>query len=171
MSSRAGISPAFAKSTCPAVQAPKTGDVFRNPNLAKTYRLIAEGGRDAFYKGEIAEIIDVYMAEQGGFLTYEDLAAHKSEWVTPVSTNYRGYDVYELPPNGQGIVALQMLNILEGYDLRGMGFGRADYLHTLDRSEEAGLRRSREILRGSGLLQCSRQYAAFEGIRGTSDVR
>ncbi|MDH4073011.1 MAG: gamma-glutamyltransferase [Gammaproteobacteria bacterium] len=115
----------------PGGEAPKTGDVFRNPNLAKTYRLIAEGGRDAFYKGEIAEIIDSYMAEQGGFLTYEDLAAHKSEWVEPVSTNYRGYDVYELPPNGQGIVALQMLNILEGYDLRGMGFGTANYLHTL----------------------------------------
>lgn len=111
--------------------APKTGDVFRNPNLANTYRLIAEGGREAFYKGEIAEKIDSYMAEQGGFLTADDLAAHTSEWVTPVSTNYRGYEVFELPPNGQGIVALQMLNILEGYDLRSMGFGTATYLHTL----------------------------------------
>jgi len=111
--------------------APNTGDVFKNPNLANTYRLIAEGGRDAFYKGEIARKIDAYMAEQGGFLTAEDLAAHTSEWVTPVSTNYRGYDVFELPPNGQGIVALQMLNLLEGYDLRSMGFGTAEYLHTL----------------------------------------
>lgn len=115
----------------PGGKAPQTGDVFRNPNLANTYRLIAEGGRDAFYKGEIANKIDAYMAEQGGFLTAEDMAAHTSEWVTPMSTNYRGYDVYELPPNGQGIVALQMLNILEGYDLRGMGFGSAEYLHTL----------------------------------------
>jgi gamma-glutamyltranspeptidase/glutathione hydrolase len=115
----------------PGGAAPKTGDVFKNPNLANTYRLIAEGGRDAFYKGEIAEKIDSYMAEQGGFLTAIDLAAHTSEWVTPMSTNYRGYDVYELPPNGQGIVALQMLNILEGYDLRSMGFGTAEYLHTL----------------------------------------
>jgi gamma-glutamyltranspeptidase/glutathione hydrolase len=115
----------------PGGSAPKTGDIFRNPNLANTYRLIAEGGRDAFYKGEIAEKIDSYMAEQGGFLTAADLAAHRSEWVTPVATNYRGYDVYELPPNGQGIVALQMLNILEGYDLRSMGFGTARYLHTL----------------------------------------
>jgi gamma-glutamyltranspeptidase/glutathione hydrolase len=115
----------------PGGAAPKTGDIFRNPNLANTYRLIAEGGRDAFYKGEIAEKIESYMAEQGGFLTAKDLAAHRSEWVTPMSTNYRGYDVYELPPNGQGIVALQMLNILEGYDLRSMGFGSARYLHTL----------------------------------------
>ena len=111
--------------------APKTGDVFKNPNLAKTYRMIAEGGRDAFYKGEIAEKIESFMIEQGGFLTYRDMAAHTSEWVEPVATNYRGYDVYELPPNGQGIVALQMLNILEGYDLRRMGYGSAEYLHTL----------------------------------------
>ncbi|MGI9263107.1 MAG: gamma-glutamyltransferase family protein, partial [Woeseiaceae bacterium] len=115
----------------PGGDAPKTGDVFRNPSLANTYRLIAEGGRDAFYKGEIADKIDSYMAEQGGFLTADDMAAHTSEWVTPVSTNYRGYDIYELPPNGQGIVALQMLNILEGYDLRAMGFGSVEYLHTL----------------------------------------
>jgi gamma-glutamyltranspeptidase/glutathione hydrolase len=115
----------------PGGSAPRTGDVFKNPNLANTYRLIASGGRDAFYEGEIADRIDAYMAEQGGFLTREDLAAHTSEWVTPVSTNYRGYDVYELPPNGQGIVALQMLNILESYDLRKMGFGTAEYLHTL----------------------------------------
>lgn len=115
----------------PGGAAPQTGDVFRNPNLANTYRLIAEGGRDAFYKGEIAEKIDSYMAEQGGFLTTKDLAAHTSEWVTPMATNYRGYDVFELPPNGQGIVALQMLNLLEGYDLRSMGFGTPEYLHTL----------------------------------------
>jgi gamma-glutamyltranspeptidase/glutathione hydrolase len=115
----------------PGGEAPETGDVFRNPNLAKTYRMIAEGGRDAFYRGEIAKKIDAYMAEQGGFLTYDDLAAHTSEWVSPVSTNYRGYDVYELPPNGQGIVALQILNILESYDIRSMGFGSREYLHTL----------------------------------------
>jgi gamma-glutamyltranspeptidase/glutathione hydrolase len=115
----------------PGGAAPKTGDVFRNTNLANSYRMIAEGGRDAFYKGEIAKKIDAYMAEQGGFLRYDDLAKHTSEWVTPLSTNYRGYDVYELPPNGQGVVALQMLNILEGYDLRSMGFGSTQYLHTL----------------------------------------
>ena len=115
----------------PGGAAPKTGDVFKNPNLANTYKKIAAGGRDAFYKGDIAKSIDAYMAEHGGFLTYEDLAKHTSEWVTPQKTNYRGYDVYELPPNGQGIIALQMLNILEGYDLRSMGYGTKEYLHTL----------------------------------------
>jgi len=115
----------------PGGAAPKTGDVFRNPNLANTYKNIAEGGRDAFYKGDIAKRIDAYMAEQGGFLTYDDLAKHTSEWVTPLATNDRGYDVYELPPNGQGIIALQMLNILEGYDIRSMGYGSTQYLHTL----------------------------------------
>jgi gamma-glutamyltranspeptidase/glutathione hydrolase len=120
----------------PEGAAPKTGDVFRNPHLANTYKKIAAGGRDAFYKGEIARIIDAYMAEHGGFLTYEDLAKHTSEWVAPLATSYRGYDVYELPPNGQGIVALQMLNILEGYDLRSMGYGSAQYLHTLIESKK-----------------------------------
>ncbi len=115
----------------PGGAAPKTGDVFKNPNLANTYRKIAAGGRDAFYKGDIAKAVDAYMAEQGGFLKYEDMAKHTSEWVTPVSVNYRGYDVYELPPNGQGIIALEMLNLLEGYDLRSMEFGSAEYLHTL----------------------------------------
>jgi gamma-glutamyltranspeptidase / glutathione hydrolase len=108
---------------------PETGEIFRNPNLASTLEKLAQGGRDAFYKGEIARTIDAYMKEQGGFLTYEDLAAHTSEWVDPVSTNYRGYDVWELPPNGQGIAALQMLNILEGYDLKQLGRDSADYVH------------------------------------------
>ena len=115
----------------PGGAAPKKGDIFRNPNLANTYRKIVAGGRDAFYKGDIAVKIDAYMAQQGGFLSASDFARHRSEWVTPVSTRYRGYDVYELPPNGQGVVALQMLNILEGYDLRSIGFGSVDYLHTL----------------------------------------
>jgi len=115
----------------PAGRPPRTGDLFRNPNLANTYRQIAAGGRDAFYRGDIAARIDAYMAAQGGFLSAADLAAHTSTWVAPVSTSYRGYDVFELPPNGQGMVALQMLNILEGFDIRGMGFGTAEYLHTL----------------------------------------
>lgn len=123
--------PGFREVYMPGGTTPKTGDVFKNPALGSTYQTIASGGRDAFYKGEIAKKIDAYMAEQGGFLSYDDLAQHKSEWVTPLSTNYRGYDVYELPPNGQGVVALQMLNILEGYDLRSMGFGSTQYLHTL----------------------------------------
>ncbi len=109
--------------------APKAGEVFRNPNLANTLERIAEQGRDAFYKGDIARTIDAFMKRVGGFLSYRDMAEHTSEWVEPVSTDYRGYTVWELPPNGQGIAALQMLNILEGYDIKGMGFGSRNYMH------------------------------------------
>ncbi len=116
--------------------APREGEIFRNPDLALTLEKIARGGRDAFYRGEIADVIDAYMRRIGGYLRKEDLAAHKSEWVDPVSVNYRGYDVYELPPNGQGIAALQMLNILEGYDLRAMGHNSADYLHVMTEAKK-----------------------------------
>jgi gamma-glutamyltranspeptidase / glutathione hydrolase len=108
---------------------PEEGDLFRNPHLAATYRLIAQQGRDAFYKGEIAETIDAFSTANGGYLRASDLAEHESTWIEPVSTNYRGYDVWELPPNGQGIAALQILNILEGYDLKAMGRSSADHLH------------------------------------------
>jgi gamma-glutamyltranspeptidase / glutathione hydrolase len=121
--------PGFAEIYMPNGRAPAKGEVFRNPLLANTLSAIAEGGRDAFYKGDIARRIENYMRENGGYLTATDLAAHHSEWVEPVSTNYRGYDVWELPPNTQGVAALQMLNILEAYDLKSMGFGSADYLH------------------------------------------
>ena len=97
---RIGEYEGFADVFMPNGKAPTTGQIFKNPSLAATYEKIATGGRDAFYKGDIARIIGAYMKEQGGFLSYEDLAAHTSEWVTPVSTNYRGYDVWELPPNG-----------------------------------------------------------------------
>ena len=123
--------PGFADTYMPDGHAPRKGELFKNPRLAATLEAIAEGGRDAFYKGDIARRIDAYMTEQGGLLRYEDLAAHKSEWITPVSINYRGWDVYELPPNGQGIAALQILNILEGFDIKAMGFGSAEYVHTL----------------------------------------
>ncbi|MEM8845627.1 MAG: gamma-glutamyltransferase [Bacteroidota bacterium] len=108
---------------------PNEGEVYKNPYLANTYRKIAEGGRDAFYKGDIARTIGKFIKEQGGFLSVKDLAAHKSEWVEPVSINYRGYDVWELPPNGQGIAALQMLQILEGYDFSNIEFGSTEHLH------------------------------------------
>ena len=108
---------------------PQKGEVFRNPALANTYEQLARGGRDAFYEGEIAQTIGAYMAEQGGYLTADDLAAHESEWVEPVSTSYRGHDVWELPPNGQGIAALQILNVLEAYDIASMGFGSPEYMH------------------------------------------
>ncbi len=108
---------------------PNEGEIYKNPYLANTYRKIAQGGRDAFYKGDIAKTIGTFIKEQGGFLSAKDLAAHKSEWVEPVSVNYRGYDVWELPPNGQGIAALQMLQILEGFDFSNIEFGSAEHLH------------------------------------------
>jgi gamma-glutamyltranspeptidase/glutathione hydrolase len=114
----------------PGGKAPAKGEIFRNPYLANTLEKIAFGGRDAFYKGEVAHTIADFVQSQGGFLSYEDLSTHHSDWVEPVSTNYRGYDVWELPPNGQGIAALQILNILEGFDLASMGFGSAEYIHT-----------------------------------------
>jgi len=121
--------PGFAETYMPKGRAPAKGEVFRNPLLANTLTAIADGGRDAFYKGDIARRIETYMRANGGYLTAADLAAHHSEWVEPASTNYRGYDVWELPPNTQGVAALQMLNILEAYDLKSMGFGSAEYLH------------------------------------------
>jgi gamma-glutamyltranspeptidase/glutathione hydrolase len=119
----------FREVFMPDGKAPVKGQVFHNPGLAGTYEKIAREGRDAFYKGEIARTMVNYMKEQGGFLSLRDLADHRSEWVEPVSTNYRGYDVWELPPNGQGIAALQILNILEQYDVAGMGFGSQEYMH------------------------------------------
>ncbi|HQW64761.1 MAG TPA: gamma-glutamyltransferase [Pseudomonadota bacterium] len=110
-------------------RAPRTGEIWKNPNLARTLEAIAAGGRDAFYKGDIARTIGAYFKANDGFLSYEDLAAHRGEWVEPVSTNYRGYDVWELPPNGQGIAALQILNILEGYDLKSHGYGSPAHVH------------------------------------------
>jgi len=108
---------------------PQKGDVFKNEYLAATLNKIANEGRDAFYKGDIAKTIANFIQAQGGFLSMEDLASHRSEWVEPVSTNYRGYDVWELPPNGQGIAALQMLNILEQYDFSKIPFGSAEHIH------------------------------------------
>jgi gamma-glutamyltranspeptidase/glutathione hydrolase len=125
-----GKFPGFLETfTVDGKRAPRSGEVFRNPRLAKTLRAIAEGGRDAFYKGDIARRIAEYMKAQGGFLAYDDLAAHHSDWVEPVSVNYRGYDVWEIPPNGQGIAALQMLNILEGYDFSKIPFGSPRHVH------------------------------------------
>ena len=110
---------------------PGKGDIFKNPALANTLRLIGEKGRDVFYRGEIADKIDKFMRENGGFLRKEDFEKHTSTWVEPVSVNYRGYDVFELPPNGQGIATLQMLNILEGFDLTKMGRNSPNTLHTM----------------------------------------
>jgi gamma-glutamyltranspeptidase/glutathione hydrolase len=112
-------------------RAPRAGEIFRQPNLARTLRILANGGRDAFYKGEIARAIVDYCKKNGGFITMEDLAATKSDWVELISTNYRGYTVYEIPPNGQGLTALLALNILEGFDLSTLSAQPARYYHTM----------------------------------------
>lgn len=107
---------------------PYQGEVFRNPDLANTLTTIAQGGRDAFYKGKLAHVMAEYFKRIGGDLRYSDFAGYHGEWVTPQSVDYRGYDVYELPPNGQGFATLEMLNLLKGFDLRKMGIGSADML-------------------------------------------
>ncbi|MCS3640310.1 gamma-glutamyltransferase [Salinibacter ruber] len=111
------------------MRAPEEGEVFRNPDLASTLETIAENGTEAFYQGEIAQTIADYAERTGGYLRMEDLRQHEANWVDPVSVDYRGVEVFELPPNGQGIAALQMLQILKGYDVASMGHNSTDYLH------------------------------------------
>lgn len=123
--------PDSAKTFLPNGKAPRVGEIFKNPRLAASLRAIASGGRDAFYQGAIADEIVRFSEAQGGFFSKLDFQDHTSEWVQPASTNYRGYDVWELPPNGQGIAALQMLNVLERYDLKSLGPFHPDYLHLL----------------------------------------
>ncbi len=120
----------------PGGKSPSKGEVFRNPLLANTLDKIVKGGRNEFYRGSIARVIDAFMKKQGGFLSFDDLSAHHSEWVEPVSTTYRGYEVWELPPNSQGIATLQILNILEGYDIAAMGFGSANYIHVFTEAKK-----------------------------------
>lgn len=110
---------------------PAKGEIFRNPDLGNTYRLLAEQGRSAFYEGEIAEKIDAFMREHGGYLRKEDFENHTSEWIDPVSVNYRGYDVHQLGQNNQGTAVLQMLQILEGYDLASKGFQSEELYHLM----------------------------------------
>lgn len=121
--------PGFSEQFTLDGRAPRKGERWKNPNLANTLETIAREGRDAFYKGEIARVIGEYFAANDGFLSAADLAAHEGEWVDPVSTSYRGHDVWELPPNGQGIAALQILNLLEPYDLKAYGFGSPEHVH------------------------------------------
>ena len=109
--------------------APREGEIWRNLGLATTLESIANEGRDVFYKGHIAKSIARYMQENGGFLSYDDLESHSGNWIDPVSTNYRGFDVWELPPNGQGIAALQILNIMELFDIGAMRRESAEYVH------------------------------------------
>jgi gamma-glutamyltranspeptidase/glutathione hydrolase len=107
------------------------GDVIRNPDLAKTYKLIVDNGSEIFYQGIIAKAIVNFSASKNGLIEMEDLHNHRTTWVDPISFNYRGYEVWELPPNTQGITALEILNILEGYDLNSFGFTSAEYYHLL----------------------------------------
>ena len=108
---------------------PAKGEIFKNPQLAKTLKIIADQGRAGFYEGHVSTTMADFIQSQGGFLSYEDLSSFHSEWTPPVSSNYRGYDVWELPPNGQGIAALQILNILENYNIKKMGLFSAEYIH------------------------------------------
>jgi gamma-glutamyltranspeptidase/glutathione hydrolase len=122
----------------PGGRAPKPGEVFRNPDLAKTLDAIARGGRDVFYKGAIGKAIADDLQKRGGFVTAADLAGHKADWVDPIGTSYRGYDVFEMPPNTQGFVALEMLNILEGFDVKALGHNSAEYLHLVAEAKRIG---------------------------------
>jgi len=128
--------PDSSKTYLPNGKAPRVGEILKNPNLAASYRAIATGGRDAFYEGAIAGEIVRFSEANGGYFSMHDFKDHTSEWVEPVSTNYRGYDVWELPPNGQGIAALQMLNVLERHDLKSLGPFHPDYLHLLIESKK-----------------------------------
>jgi gamma-glutamyltranspeptidase/glutathione hydrolase len=119
-------------------RAPRHGEVVKLPTLGKTLNMIAEGGKDAFYKGKVAEAIAKFVQQEGGWLTSQDLAEHRSDWDQPISTNYRGVTVYECPPNGQGIAALIALNIAEGFDIERMGFQSADTYHHLIESMRLG---------------------------------
>jgi gamma-glutamyltranspeptidase/glutathione hydrolase len=133
------LSGAFLEVFAPGGRAPREGEIFKNPALARTLRLLASGGRDAFYRGEIAAQTDEFMRAHGGWLRKIDFAQHTSTWVDPVSVNYRGYDVYELPPNTQGIAVLQMLNILGGFDLAKSGFNSPDVLHLMIEAKKLAL--------------------------------
>jgi gamma-glutamyltranspeptidase / glutathione hydrolase len=132
---RLAMDPAAAAVFLPGDRAPKPGEIFRNPDLAKTLEAVASGGRDVFYKGAIAQAIADDIQARGGFVTAADLASHTADWVEPIHTSYRGYEIYEMPPNTQGFVALEMLNVLESYDLTSLGHNTADYLHLLAESK------------------------------------
>ncbi len=155
----------FRKVWAPNGTPPAEGEVFRNPALARTLSLIATGGRDAFYKGEIAETIERYFKRIGGWMTQADLAAHTSEWTQPIVSNYRGVDVYGLAPNTQGLSTLQMLNIMETFDVQKMGFQSVGAHSSLRRSEAARVRGSRAVLRRPGFREDADRVAQLEGLR------
>jgi gamma-glutamyltranspeptidase/glutathione hydrolase len=167
--------PGFAAVYLPDGRAPAAGDTFVNAALGAAYELLAKSGRDAFYRGPIGAALCEQLQAHGGFVSPEDLAEHRSEWVDPVSTTYRGWRVFELPPNGQGIAVLQMLNILEGFDLAALGFGSAEHLHLLLEAKKLAFEdRARfyadpEFARVPVAELVSKEYAAER--RGTIDPR
>lgn len=120
--------PGFARTFLPDGHAPSPGEVFRDPNLAHSLTLIAEHGRDGFYKGPLAKALVDFSKQQGGTLAESDLSEFQPEWVSPISTTYRGWTVYEIPPNSQGIAALSMLNLMEQFPLREYGHNSAKAL-------------------------------------------
>ena len=128
--------PTSAATYLPNGRPPEVGEVFTNPGLVRTYEAIAQGGRDAFYRGEIARKIVAFSESNGGYFTMPDFADHSSVWVEPVTSSYRGYDVWEIPPNSSGIVALMMLNILEGYDIASMGHNSAEAIHLITEAKK-----------------------------------
>jgi gamma-glutamyltranspeptidase/glutathione hydrolase len=123
--------PDSAATFLPYGNVPETGDVFRNPNLAATYKQLAKQGLPSFYTGSIADRIVQYSRDNGGYFAKEDFSNHRNEWVAPISTNYRGHDVWQIPPNGQGLAVLQMLNVLSQFPVSKMKWGSAEYLHLL----------------------------------------
>jgi len=126
---------ATAATFLPGGAPPKMGEVFRNPRLAQSLETIAKEGRDAFYRGSIAGAMVADMKSRNGLLELRDFADHKADWVEPISTNYRGYDLLEMPPSTQGFVALEMLNLMEGFDIRALGHNSADYLHVVSEAK------------------------------------
>ena len=126
-----GAKPGFAEVFLPGGHAPAEGEVFRNPALARTFRLLAEGGEAAYYRGPIARAIVAFSKANGGLFTMEDFARHRADWVEPISTTYRGVRVHEIPPPGQGVVTLMLLDLLENFDLKAMGRDSPDFWHVL----------------------------------------
>ena len=164
---RVSEDPAAAAVFLPGGRAPKPGEIFRNLDLAQTLEQIASGGPDVFYRGPIGAAIAADIQGREGFLTAADFAAHRADWIDPISTSYRGYEVYELPPNTQGFVALEMLNILEGYDIASLGHNSADYLHRLAEAKRIAFADRAAYLADPGLVPpsilkglISKEYAA-----------
>lgn len=162
-------------------RSPHVGEMMKNPQLAASYRLLAERGVEAFYRGPIAEQIVAFSNRHGGHFALRDFAEHTSDWIEPVSTNYRGYDVWELPPNGQGIAALEMLNILERYDVKALGHNRAPLLHLLIEAKKLAFADRAKFYADPAFAQlpvqeliskpyAQRQAARIDPTRAASDV-